>query len=184
MAATLTRVNRTDLIIHVENRAFAFRVRYLEETGAKVKFLSLEPLLKPLPALGLHGIDWVIVGGESGPGARSMAEEWVVDIRDQCVAAGVPFFFKQWGGVRKKQTGRILGGVPGINGRRWPGLGSISLETRQGPRPAVRQMRNQDPGGFCRLEGGRVRCWLPNDRGAPPPLGRIPGRRSARYATR
>jgi protein gp37 len=96
--------------VSVESPGYTFRIGHLRGTNAHVKFLSLEPLLGPLPDLDLHGIDWVIVGGESGPGARPMAEEWVVDIRDQCLATGVPFFFKQWGGVRKKQAGRVLGG--------------------------------------------------------------------------
>ena len=96
--------------VSVENRDYTFRIEHLRQTDAQIKFLSLEPLLAPLPGLNLRGIDWVIVGGESGPGARPMAEEWVVDIRDQCRVARVPFFFKQWGGVRKKRTGRVLGG--------------------------------------------------------------------------
>jgi protein gp37 len=96
--------------VSVENREYTYRIEHLRQTNACVKFLSLEPLLGPLPALNLGGIDWVIVGGESGPGARPMAEEWVLDIRDQCVASGVPFFFKQWGGVRRKQAGRVLRG--------------------------------------------------------------------------
>jgi protein gp37 len=82
----------------------------LRNTGAKTKFLSLEPLLGPLPDLDLSGIYWVIVGGESGSGARHILEEWVIDIRDQCLAAGVPFFFKQWGGMNKKKAGRVLQG--------------------------------------------------------------------------
>jgi protein gp37 len=77
---------------------------------ASVRFLSLEPLLGPLNNLNLSGIHWVIVGGESGPGARPLKLEWVVDLRDQCRRAKVPFFFKQWGGVNKKRTGRILEG--------------------------------------------------------------------------
>ena len=96
--------------VSVENRDYTFRIEHLRQTDAQIKFLSLEPLLGPLPGLNLHGIDWVIVGGESGPGARPMAEEWVVDIRDQCRVARVPFFFKQWGGIRRKQAGRVLGG--------------------------------------------------------------------------
>jgi protein gp37 len=96
--------------VSVESWRFASRIENLRETGAQVKFLSLEPLLGPLPNLNLAGIDWVIVGGESGPGARPLREEWVVDIREQCLSAGVPFFFKQWGGVRKKAAGRILQG--------------------------------------------------------------------------
>jgi len=94
--------------VSVENRDHTFRIEHLRQTDAQIKFLSLEPLLGPLPGLNLHGIDWVIVGGESGPGARPMAEEWVVDIRDQCLAACVPFFFKQWGGVQRKRAGRVL----------------------------------------------------------------------------
>jgi protein gp37 len=96
--------------VSVENQRYTFRIEHLRQTNAHVKFLSLEPLLGPLPGLDLRGIDWVIVGGESGPGARPMAEEWVIDIRDQCLAARAPFFFKQWGGVRKRRTGRVLGG--------------------------------------------------------------------------
>ena len=94
--------------VSVENSDYAFRIDHLRETNAHIKFLSLEPLLGPLPNLDLQGIDWVIVGGESGPHARPMRREWVLDIRDQCQAAGVPFFFKQWGGTNKKKTGRIL----------------------------------------------------------------------------
>lgn len=94
--------------VSVESRDYTFRIDHLRETQAHVKFLSLEPLLGPLPNLNLQGIDWVIVGGESGPGARVMRNEWVLDIRDQCQAAGVPFFFKQWGGTNKKKSGRVL----------------------------------------------------------------------------
>ena len=96
--------------VSVESSAYTFRIDHLRETGAHVKFLSLEPLLGSLPDMNLLDIDWAIVGGESGPGARAMQAEWVVDIRDQCLAAGVPFFFKQWGGTRKKTTGRLLEG--------------------------------------------------------------------------
>jgi protein gp37 len=94
--------------VSVESADYTFRINDLRTTGAHNKFLSLEPLLGPLPALNLSGIDWVIVGGESGPGSRPIAEEWVADIRDQCIAAVIPFFFKQWGGVDKKKTGRVL----------------------------------------------------------------------------
>ncbi len=79
--------------VSVENRDYTFRIEHLRQTDAQIKFLSLEPLLGPLPGLNLRGIDWVIVGGESGPGARPMAEEWVIDIRYQCRVARVPFFF-------------------------------------------------------------------------------------------
>lgn len=94
--------------VSVENEAYTYRIDHLRETGAVVKFLSLEPLLGPLDNLYLDGIDWVIVGGESGPGARPMKPEWVTSIRDQCINADVPFFFKQWGGVWKKKFGRKL----------------------------------------------------------------------------
>lgn len=94
--------------VSVENKDYAFRIEHLRQTDARTKFLSLEPLLGPLSNLNLKQIDWVIVGGESGPKARPMSGEWVVEIRNQCKKAGVPFFFKQWGGVRKKTTGRLL----------------------------------------------------------------------------
>jgi protein gp37 len=97
--------------VSVENEKYTSRIEHLRQTEAKTKFLSLEPLLGPLPQLNLKGIDWVIVGGESGPGARPMKAEWVSDIRDQCLSSGVPFFFKQWGGVNKKKAGRELDGV-------------------------------------------------------------------------
>ena len=104
--------------VSVENSNYTFRIDHLRQTDAHIKFLSLEPLLGPLPDLDLHDIDWVIVGGESGPGARPIREEWVIDIRDQCLTSNVPFFFKQWGGVRRKRNGRMLRGrtwdeVPG-----------------------------------------------------------------------
>jgi protein gp37 len=96
--------------VSVENKDYVHRIDDLRKTGAHVKFLSLEPLLGPLAKLNLRGIDWAIVGGESGPGARRVDPAWVTDIRDQCLKAGVPFFFKQWGGVQKKKTGRTLEG--------------------------------------------------------------------------
>ena len=96
--------------VSVETRDYTGRIDYLRQTRADVKFLSLEPLLGPLPDLDLHEIDWVIVGGESGPGARPMDRAWVTDIRDQCLTADIPFFFKQWGGTRKKKAGRKLEG--------------------------------------------------------------------------
>jgi protein gp37 len=96
--------------VSVENRCYRDRIDHLRATGARVKFLSLEPLLGPLPNLDLSGVDWVIVGGESGPGARPMDPAWVTDLRDQCCNASVPFFFKQWGGRNKKQAGRVLEG--------------------------------------------------------------------------
>ncbi len=96
--------------VTVENRDYVHRIDCLRNTDAHIKFLSIEPLLGPIPNLNLSGIDWVIVGGESGPGARPMDPAWVLDIRDQCQEAGVPFFFKQWGGVQKKKAGRALAG--------------------------------------------------------------------------
>lgn len=102
--------------VSVETQKYTHRISHLQQTGAHIKFLSLEPLLGPLTNLDLSGIDWVIVGGESGPGARPVQEEWVTSIRDQCLAAEVPFFFKQWGGKNKKKTGRKL------QGRTWDQL--------------------------------------------------------------
>lgn len=96
--------------VTVENQQSMFRIDHLRNSNAKIKFLSLEPLLSPLPNLNLDNIDWVIVGGESGPGARPMLEEWALEIRDQCKISKVSFFFKQWGGVRKKRNGRLLQG--------------------------------------------------------------------------
>jgi protein gp37 len=96
--------------VTVESQDYAFRIDHLRRTGAGTKFISCEPLLGPLPKLNLIGVDWVIVGGESGPGCRPMEPSWVIDIRNQCQAEGVPFFFKQWGGVNKKRTGRLLEG--------------------------------------------------------------------------
>lgn len=96
--------------VSVENKNYIYRIDDLRQTRAAVKFLSLEPLLGPLSNLNLFQIDWVIVGGESGPGARLMHEDWVTEIRDQCLAANVPFFFKQWGGANKKKNGRSLQG--------------------------------------------------------------------------
>ncbi len=96
--------------VSVENRDFTWRIDDLRQTDAGVKFVSFEPLLGPVARLDLSGIDWVIVGGESGPQSRPMREEWVLDIRDACIAAGVPFFFKQWGGTNKKKNGRLLQG--------------------------------------------------------------------------
>jgi protein gp37 len=97
--------------VSVEDRRHGLpRVDHLREAPARVRFLSVEPLLEDLGAVNLAGIHWVIVGGESGHGARPMAREWVVSVREQCRAAGVPFFFKQWGGVHKSKAGRDLDG--------------------------------------------------------------------------
>lgn len=97
--------------VSVENADYTFRIDHLRQTNAYIKFLSLEPLLGSLSNLDLDNIDWVIVGGESGPGARPVLKEWVEEIRDQCLAANVPFFFKQWGGIQKKRSGRELDGT-------------------------------------------------------------------------
>jgi protein gp37 len=97
--------------VSVENRRHGLpRIDHLRQAPARVRFLSIEPLLEDLGAINLEGIHWVIVGGESGPGARPMDRDWVLSIRDQCQAAGVAFFFKQWGGVRKSKAGRELDG--------------------------------------------------------------------------
>jgi protein gp37 len=94
--------------VTVETEGYRFRIEHLKQTRAAVKFVSFEPLLSPVPDIDLAAIDWVIVGGESGPGARPMRAEWVTDIRDRCLATPVPFFFKQWGGINKKAQGRTL----------------------------------------------------------------------------
>lgn len=96
--------------VTLESADYTFRADHLKETPAGLKFLSIEPLLGPIPNLDLIGIDWVIVGGESGPKARPMSVDWVRGIRDQCIGAEVPFFFKQWGGTNKKRAGRVLDG--------------------------------------------------------------------------
>jgi len=106
--------------VSVENQDYTYRIDDLRNTNAFIKFLSVEPLIGPVRKLKLKNIHWVIVGGESGPKARPMKPEWVLDIKDQCKSAndgaGVPFFFKQWGGINKKKTGRLL------EGRTWDEL--------------------------------------------------------------
>ena len=96
--------------VSIENQDYIRHAEILKNVPAQVRFLSIEPLLEPIDHLPLDGIHWVIVGGESGPGARPMHPDWVRSIRDQCIKAGVPFFFKQWGGVNKKAAGRLLDG--------------------------------------------------------------------------
>lgn len=113
--------------VSVENNECVWRIDHLRRTGAHVKFLSIEPLLGPITNVDLHGIDWVIVGGESGPGARPIEKEWVTDIRDQCARSDVAFFFKQWGGVFKKKTGREL------EGRTWDAMPALARK----PAPAA-----------------------------------------------
>ena len=96
--------------VSIENSDYSFRVDHLRQTDARIKFLSFEPLLGPLFALNLSNIDWVIAGGESGPKARPMKTDWVLEIKEQCLKANVPFFFKQWGGKNRKKSGRLLEG--------------------------------------------------------------------------
>nr|WP_228035219.1 phage Gp37/Gp68 family protein [Oculatella sp. LEGE 06141] len=110
--------------VSVESQAWTTRIDLLRQVPAQIRFLSCEPLLGPLQ-LNLTGIDWVIVGGESGIGARPMKSDWVREIREQCLAADVPFFFKQWGGVQKKRNGRTL------DGRTWDGFPSAGSKTVQ-----------------------------------------------------
>ncbi|MBI2809765.1 MAG: phage Gp37/Gp68 family protein [Candidatus Melainabacteria bacterium] len=105
--------------VSVENQDYTHRIDYLRKTRAHLKFLSIEPLLGPIENLNLDGIDWVIVGGESGRRPRQLKEEWVKSIRDQCHCANVAFFFKQWGGSNKKKAGRLL------EGRTWDDMPAV-----------------------------------------------------------
>ena len=107
--------------VSVENQEYKFRIDHLRQTHAQTRFLSLEPLLGPITKMNLDRIHWVIVGGESGPGARPMDRNWVTDIRNQCLQFNTPFFFKQWGGVRKKKNGRTL------EGRTWDEMPALAL---------------------------------------------------------
>ena len=107
--------------VSVEDNRVINRITNLKNTPAKIKFLSLEPLLSSLPNLNLKGIDWVIVGGESGTKSRPVQKEWIIDIKDQCEKANVEFFFKQWGGMNKKANGREL------NGRVYNGMPKIQI---------------------------------------------------------
>ena len=108
--------------VSVETREYLDRIDHLRRIPARVRFISFEPLLERLGEIDLTGIDWVIVGGESGPRARPMKQAWVVEIREQCLAAGAPFFFKQWGGTNKKKAGRLL------DGRTWGGFPGAAME--------------------------------------------------------
>jgi protein gp37 len=99
--------------VSVESDAYKSRIDLLREVPAKIRFLSIEPMIAPVTKLDLRGMHWVIVGGESGPGARPMDQDWVREVRDQCLEQDVPFFFKQWGGLHKKKNGRL------IDGRTW-----------------------------------------------------------------
>jgi protein gp37 len=97
--------------VTVENNDYIDRIDLLRNTPAKIKFISFEPLIGSIGTVDLFGIDWVIVGGESGPHSRKIDEEWVIEIRDQCLQMGIPFFFKQWGGWNKKKNGSLLQGT-------------------------------------------------------------------------
>jgi protein gp37 len=125
LATTLPWSDNIWMGVSVENTEYEWRIDHLRRTHAKTKFLSLEPLLGALSALNLEGIDWVIAGGESGPGARAMEPDWVRDIRDQCASARIAFHFKQWGGVIKKRTGRTL------DGRTWDDLPHRQIDSGQ-----------------------------------------------------
>lgn len=107
--------------VTVESANHLNRIDDLRKVPANVRFLSMEPLLGPVKQLNLTNIDWVIVGGESGPGARPMKNEWVLDIRNQCIKSGTDFFFKQWGGVNKKKAGRLL------EGRTWDAMPKLAI---------------------------------------------------------
>jgi protein gp37 len=125
--------------VSVENEKHLSRVQHLRRTGAHIKFLSIEPLLGPLSKLDLQEINWVIVGGESGPGARLIDPDWVREIRDRCIQGGVPFFFKQWGGVFKSRTGRLL------DGRTWNEMPSFPLsENRVKPQTRLAKARTDN----------------------------------------
>lgn len=106
--------------VSVESAEYLWRIDHLRRTPAAIKFLSLEPLLGPLENMDLRGVDWAIAGGESGPGARAMQPEWVRSIRDQCISENVAFHFKQWGGINKKKTGRLL------DGRTWDDFPNVT----------------------------------------------------------
>ena len=111
--------------VTVENRLSKRRVAALRKVPASVRFLSVEPLLESLGRLNMAGIHWVIVGGESGPGARPMEKAWVDEVKEQCITTKIPFFFKQWGGVNKKKAGRVL------DGRLWDSLPVTSLAVKE-----------------------------------------------------
>jgi protein gp37 len=118
--------------VSVESPQYMYRIAHLQRVPAAVRFLSVEPLLAPIPRLPLTGVDWVILGGESGPGSRSMKAEWVRSIRDRCISQNVPFFFKQWGGIRKKEAGRTL------DGRRWDQMPESKARRSKKSLPIVR----------------------------------------------
>lgn len=110
--------------VSIENESVRFRVDDLRKVPASVRFLSLEPLIERITELELNNIDWVIVGGESGPGARLMKKDWVILIKELCIKQNIPFFFKQWGGINKKKNGRLL------EGRTWEEMPRIAQERK------------------------------------------------------
>ena len=122
LSSRLTWPENVWMGVTVENADCGFRINDLQQTAAAIKFISFEPLLGPIPDIDLKGINWVIVGGESGPRARPMKPQWPIDIRDQCLVADVSFFFKQWGGVNRGKNGRLL------DGRTWDQM-PIRLES-------------------------------------------------------
>ncbi len=121
MNKSLKWKNHVWMGVTVESSDYKFRIDHLRQADAKVKFISFEPLLDDIGDVNLTGIDWVIVGGESGPGARPIEKEWVTNIQQQCLNNNISFFFKQWGGVNKKKTGRLL------NGKLWSQMPKLKL---------------------------------------------------------
>ena len=137
LASVLTWPSNVWMGTSVESADYTRRIHELQAVPAKIRFLSVEPLLGPIPQLPVRGIAWVIVGGESGPGARPMDADWVRQIRDRCLRYNVPFFFKQWGGVQKSRSGRIL------DGRTWdefPTRTTVERATSEKERPMARAM--------------------------------------------
>jgi protein gp37 len=130
--------------VSVEDGTKLSRVRHLQQAPAGVRFLSIEPLIAPLGTLDLIGIDWIIVGGESGPGARPMDPQWVRDIRDQCARAGVAFFFKQWGGLRPKFGGRTL------DGREWSEFPAVPRRALQDRRRMSKKPKDNSDGAWAK----------------------------------
>jgi protein gp37 len=124
IAPKLTWTENILMGVTVESQEYVYRINHLIKTPAKAKFLSLEPLLSSLPTLSLRKIDWVIVGGESGPRSRIINAQWIRDIKNHCIKSNVPFFFKQWGGVDKKKNGRLL------DGKVWEEMPSIIHNSR------------------------------------------------------
>jgi protein gp37 len=123
IAGDLEWPNNVWMGVSVETADYLHRVDHLWRVPANVRFISFEPLLGSVGRINLNGIDWCIVGGESGPGARPMSKIWVTEIRDQCLTTGVPFFFKQWGGTNKKKAGSLL------ENRAWNELPRVTLNT-------------------------------------------------------